>query len=251
MKIKSIATGQQRSRDRTAARMKEAQSSSEARSTIPARFSGWRFATSAVAHSDGDIQIEGQRAMSVAESWSRVMSLLREHAPADHADLPGPATEDLIAAAEERMGIALHRDLRTWLLQNSLDLPEEDVDDDVMCCGFNGFPDEGSFFLGIRAMERLYANRSRPWGFDPPDQPDDPFWRNEWIPFLSDQDGWSGKFIDVRDGRVGSWFVGDPTVTGEYESMAQYFDFVADMLKRIAAGNNPICKVVEGRLVWS
>ena len=50
--------------------------------------------------------------MSVVESWSRVMSLLREHAPADHADLPGPATEQMLAAAEERRGIQLPRGLR-------------------------------------------------------------------------------------------------------------------------------------------
>ncbi|MFJ3906807.1 SMI1/KNR4 family protein [Streptomyces sp. NPDC090025] len=189
--------------------------------------------------------------MSVAESWSRVMGLLREHAPADHADLPGPASERMLAAAEERMGIALHGDLRTWLSQNSLDLPDEDFDDDVMCCGFDGFPDEGSFFLGVRAMERLYANRATSVGFDPPDQPDDPFWRNEWIPFLSDRDGWSGKFVDVRDGRVGSWFVGGPTVTGEYASMAEYFDSVARTLTRIAAGSSPVSTFADGRLVWS
>ncbi|MFJ7627213.1 hypothetical protein ACIQZN_12045 [Streptomyces sp. NPDC097595] len=87
-----------------------------------------------------------------------------------------------------------------WLLQNNMDLPEED---DVACCGFAGFPDEGSFSLGIRAMEGLYANHYMRCGFNPPDQPDNPFWRNKWIPFLSDQDGWTGKFIDVRDGRIG------------------------------------------------
>ncbi|MFE0644282.1 SMI1/KNR4 family protein [Streptomyces sp. NPDC058877] len=159
----------------------------------------------------------GQRTMGVVESWSRVMTLLRQHAPADHADLPGPATEQMLAAAEERRGIPLPGDLRTWLLQNNLDLPEEDFDDTTACCGFDGFPDEGSFFLGIRAMEGPYANRSTPCGFDPPDQPDNPFRRNEWIPFLSDHDGWTGKFVDVRDGRVGSGFVGDITVTGEIE----------------------------------
>ncbi|MEU9058954.1 SMI1/KNR4 family protein [Streptomyces sp. NPDC048430] len=189
--------------------------------------------------------------MSVAESWSRVMNLLRQHAPADHADLPGPATEQMLAGAEERMGISLPQDLRAWLLQNNLDLPEEDVDDEVACCGFAGFPDEGSFFLGIRAMEKLYANRFMSGGFDPPDQPDNPFWRNEWIPFLSDQDGWMGKFIDARDGRIGSWFVGDITTTGEYESLAHYFDSVAEMLTKIADGNYPVCEVAEGRLVWS
>ncbi|MEU6767851.1 SMI1/KNR4 family protein [Streptomyces sp. NPDC046853] len=189
--------------------------------------------------------------MSAVESWSRVMSLLRQHAPADHADLPGPATEQMLADAEERMGIPLPQDLRAWLLQNNLDLPEEDADDEVACCGFAGFPDEGSFFLGIRAMEQLYANRSMPGGFDPPDRPDNPFWRNEWIPFLSDQDGWAGKFIDVRDGRIGRWFVGEITVTGEYASLAHYFDSVAQTLTKIIDGSHPVCEVAEGRLVWS
>lgn len=188
--------------------------------------------------------------MSVAESWSRVMNLLRQHAPADHADLPGPATEQMLAAAEERMGVPLPQDLRAWLLQNNLDLPEEDVDADVACCGFAGFPDEGSFFLGIRAMEKLYANHFMPGGFDPPDQPDNPFWRNEWMPFLSDQDGWTGKFIDARDGRVGRWVVGEPTITGEYGSLADYFDSVAEMLTKIADGRYSVCEVAEGRLVW-
>ncbi|MFB7864773.1 hypothetical protein [Streptomyces sp. NPDC056069] len=99
-------------------------------------------------------------------------------------------------------------------------------------------------------MERLYANRSTSCGFDPPDQPDHPFWLNEWIPFLSDQDG-GRKFIDVRDGRAGSGFVGDPTVTGEYESMAHYFGSVAGTLTRIADGSSPVCRFAEGRLVWS
>jgi hypothetical protein len=70
------------------------------------------------------------------------MTLLQQHAPADHADLPGPATEQMLAAAEERMGTSLPGHLRTWLLQNNLDLPEGDVDDEVACCGFDGFPDE-------------------------------------------------------------------------------------------------------------
>ncbi len=38
-----------------------------------------------------------------------------------------------------------------------------------------------------------------------------------------------GKFIDVRDGRVGRWFVGDITITGEYESISQ--DFSLAMLR--------------------
>ncbi|MFI6124450.1 SMI1/KNR4 family protein [Streptomyces sp. NPDC051064] len=87
------------------------------------------------------------------------MNPLRQHAPADHADLAGPATEQMLAAAEERMGIPLPQDLRAWLLQNNLDLPEEDADDDVACCGFAGFPDEGNFFLGIRAVEKLLPLR--------------------------------------------------------------------------------------------
>ena len=177
--------------------------------------------------------------MRVVESRSRVTGLLREHAPADHADLPGPATERMLAAAEERMGIALPHDLRAWLLRNNLDLPEGDADDDAACSGFAGFPDEGSFFLGIRSIEKLHANRPLPEGVD------------EWIPFLSDQDGWSGRFVDARDGSVGSRFVGEATTTGEYPSLADCFDSVAEMLTSIAGGSRPTGSVAEGRLVWS
>ncbi|MFR9800570.1 SMI1/KNR4 family protein [Streptomyces sp. MS06] len=189
--------------------------------------------------------------MGVVESWTRVMELLRETAPADHAELSGPATEEALQTAEERMGISLPEDLRAWLVRNNLDVPEEDFDDDVACCGFAGFPDEGMFFLGVRSMANLYANHATHGGINPPDQSDNPFWRNDWIPFLSDQDGWTGKFVDARDGRVGRWFVGNPTTAGEYESLAHYFDSVAEMLMRIAAGKHPVCSVVDGRLVWS
>jgi cell wall assembly regulator SMI1 len=189
--------------------------------------------------------------MGAVESWSRVMDLLREHAPADHADLPGPATEQMLVAAEERMDISLPQDLRAWLLQNNLDLPEGGADGAVAWSGFAGFPDETSFFLGIRSMENLYANHFMAGGINPPDQPDNPFWRNEWIPFVSDRDGWTGNFIDARDGRIGSWFVGEITTTGEYESLADYFDSLAETLTRVADGNHPIGSVAEGRLAWS
>ncbi|WP_331727593.1 SMI1/KNR4 family protein (plasmid) [Streptomyces sp. NBC_00161] len=179
--------------------------------------------------------------MSVVESWFRVMNLLRAHAPADHADLPGPVPERVLAAAEERMGVSLPQELRVWLVQNNLDLPEDVVDDDVACCGYAGFPDEASFFLGIRAMEKLYANHPLSGGDE---------WREEWIPFLSDQDAWTGRFIDGTDGRIGRWFVGEPTITGEYPSLAHYFGSVAEMLTRIGAGDYPPCSVVDGRLVW-
>ncbi|MFE3323435.1 hypothetical protein [Streptomyces sp. NPDC059176] len=45
--------------------------------------------------------------------------------------------------------------------------------------------------------------------------------------------------------------MGEITITGEYESLAQYFDSVAETLTRIADGNHPVCEVAEGRLVWS
>ncbi|MFD3742591.1 MULTISPECIES: hypothetical protein [unclassified Streptomyces] len=87
-------------------------------------------------------------------------------------------------------------------------------------------------------MEKLYANRFMPGG-------------SEWIPFLSDRDGWTGKFIDVRDGRIGRWFVGEITITGEYASLGHYLDSVAETLTKIADGNHPVREVAEGRLVWS
>jgi hypothetical protein len=69
--------------------------------------------------------------------------------------------------------------------------------------------------------------------------------------FLSDQDGWTGKFIDVRDGRIGRWVVGEITTTAEYASLAHYLDSVAETLTKIADGSHPTCSVAEGRLVWT
>jgi hypothetical protein len=45
--------------------------------------------------------------------------------------------------------------------------------------------------------------------------------------------------------------VGDITITGEYESLAHYFDSVAEMLTKISDANDPVCEVAEGRLVWT
>ncbi|WP_229916922.1 hypothetical protein [Streptomyces fructofermentans] len=55
----------------------------------------------------------------------------------------------------------------------------------------------------------------------------------------------------MRDGRVGRWVVGEITITGQYESLAHYFDSVADTLTRIADGDHPVREVSEGRLVRS
>ncbi|MEU6673909.1 hypothetical protein [Streptomyces sp. NPDC046925] len=45
--------------------------------------------------------------------------------------------------------------------------------------------------------------------------------------------------------------MGEITVTGEYASLAHYFDSVAQTLTKIIDGSHPVCEVAEGRLVWS
>ncbi|MGW5070464.1 hypothetical protein ACWEQJ_30960 [Streptomyces cyaneofuscatus] len=90
------------------------------------------------------------------------------------------------------------------------------------------FPDEGSFFLGIRALEKLYANRSMPGGFA------------------------RRTSRTTRSGATsGSLPVGPERLAGEYASLAHYFDSVAETLTKIAEGDHPVCEVAEGRLVWS
>ncbi|WPW22202.1 hypothetical protein [Streptomyces sp. HNS054] len=73
----------------------------------------------------------------------------------------------MLTTAEECMGLRLPENLRAWLLRNDLDIPEDEADDEVQRCGFGGFPDKGSFFLGVRAMERLYENRPLARGLRP------------------------------------------------------------------------------------
>ncbi|MFE7379140.1 hypothetical protein ACFU9F_02080 [Streptomyces zhihengii] len=45
--------------------------------------------------------------------------------------------------------------------------------------------------------------------------------------------------------------MGEASVTGEYESLADCFDDLAEKLTRIGGGEYPVCGVSQGRLVWT
>ncbi|MGW3403609.1 hypothetical protein ACWDPI_18810, partial [Streptomyces zhihengii] len=57
--------------------------------------------------------------------------------------------------------------------------------------------------------------------------------------------------LHCSDAEEAAWFVGEASVTGEYESLADCFDDLAEKLTKIGGAEYPVCGVSEGRLVWT
>ncbi|MZD07344.1 hypothetical protein GTW43_19990, partial [Streptomyces sp. SID5785] len=59
---------------------------------------------------------------------------------------------------------------------------------------------------------------------------DAPSWRREWVPFVAERDGFSGRFVNARTGTVGSWCEGRSPADDEYLSLSAFFQEVAERL---------------------
>lgn len=191
------------------------------------------------------------RTDDVRRAWGRVTSWLEQNAPVTYEAISGPASEKGITDAEERIGVSLPQDLREWLLMNSMGQGSPDPVGCLVSWGCGGIVSQDAFLLGIRDIERVYLHQMGTEVMEPSDDPDYPNWRQEWIPFMSEGDGFYGQFVDARDGRVGRWSEGSLPEVGQYPSLAAYFDRVAEGLERIAAEGIAACRIVDGRLVWS
>ncbi|MFJ6462974.1 SMI1/KNR4 family protein [Streptomyces sp. NPDC091387] len=176
---------------------------------------------------------EAQRA------WRRLAGWLEAHAPVTAASVPGPAAAADISATEDRMGVAFPAELRAWLLESGAGEATE------------GVAPGNRDFLGLVAMERTYAFKMEIERDDPSDDPEFPFWHEQWIPVVSDEDSCYGKFLDARSGRIGSFGDGDAPSFEVHASLAGLFDDTVALMEQISAGASPTAGHVEdGRLVW-
>ncbi|MFE9687870.1 histone-like nucleoid-structuring protein Lsr2 [Streptomyces sp. NPDC006285] len=66
---------------------------------------------------------------------------------------------------------------------------------------------------------------------------DYPSWRREWVPIVSERDGFSGKFVNTSTGTVGSWSEGTSPEDSEYASLFAFFQDVADQLAGVSSGD--------------
>lgn len=176
-------------------------------------------------------------------AWQRLVDWLETNAPVTASSVLAPVTPAAITAAEERMGVSFPVELRTWLLTSGADNDAVGVTEGVV----PGNRD----LLGLAAMERTYHFKMEIERDDPSDDPEFPFWHEQWIPIISDDDACYGKFLDVRSGQIGSFGDGDAPSFGVHESLTALFNETVFLMEQISAGSQrAVGRVQDGRLIW-
>lgn len=181
----------------------------------------------------GDVQL----------AWQRLVDWLETNAPTTASSVLAPAAPAAITAAEERMRVVFPAELRTWLQASGADNDSEGVTEGVV----PGNRD----LLGLAAMERTYHFKMEIERDDPSDDPEFPFWHEQWIPIISDDDACYGKFLDVRSGQIGSFGDGDAPSFGVHASLTRLFIETVVLMEQISAGaQGATGRVQGGRLIW-
>ncbi|WP_318218931.1 histone-like nucleoid-structuring protein Lsr2 [Streptomyces sp. SCL15-6] len=162
---------------------------------------------------------------------------LEQNAPDVFADLGGPGSQAAICEAELRMGLRLPQQLRQWLLANDIDAGQQPhTGSTLVARGCPGVLPSGGLLLGLTDIERVYLHKMAMEEMAPSGDPDCPSWRREWVPIVSERDGFYGKFVDTSTGTVGSWSEGMSPEDSEYASLFAFFQDVADQLEGASSG---------------
>ncbi|MFD4657796.1 histone-like nucleoid-structuring protein Lsr2 [Kitasatospora sp. NPDC058444] len=179
-----------------------------------------------------DDQRESHGTGDVRQAWGRVTGWLGRHDPALFAALAGAGSPQAVDRAERRMGLALPRELRQWLLVNGVDagvppdMPSSLVTRDCAV----PLP-VGHILLGLTDIQRVYHSRMGLEEAEPSKDPDCPFWRRTWVPIAAERDGLYGTFLDTATGAVGTWAEASCPEEGVYASLAAFFHAAADGLE--------------------
>ncbi|MFJ9244323.1 SMI1/KNR4 family protein [Streptomyces sp. NPDC101776] len=185
-------------------------------------------------------------AEALRRAWGRVVRWLERNAPKNAATLQTPTTPERIADAEARLKVAFPEEVRTWLLTNG-GVEMEDTGHDWKSPGpDSSFIPNGWHLLSLDDMVRVHERRldlHQSSGI--PDDGEDAVlaWRREWLPFVVERDELYGRFVDTRTGMVGRWSDGDVNRFGMHDSLAEYFQVLADTMETRA-------HLVDGRIEW-
>ncbi|MER6354275.1 SMI1/KNR4 family protein [Streptomyces sp. NPDC001634] len=183
----------------------------------------------------------------VVNSWDRMDSWLREHAPRTFASLGPPATEEEIRAAEEELDVTFHPDLVASLLRHN---------------GAQG--GEAAFrftthdrLLGVREIVGM-SRALRDLSTDLDEEFADYYWHHDYLKFGSYDVTADGLTIDCRPGRdsygaIGRFFDETGTDFGHAESLGACLAALADRLEgprtALSRGASPVA--FNGRLIWA
>jgi len=185
----------------------------------------------------GDVQL----------AWQRLVDWLETNAPTTASSVLAPAPPAAVTAAEERMRVVFPVELRTWLEASGAGSDPEGGTDGVA----EGVVPGNRYLLGLAAMERTYHFKMEIERDDPSDDPEFPFWHEQWIPIVSDDDACYGKFLDVRSGQIGSFGDGDAPSFGVHDSLTSLFSETVVLMEQISAGEQGATgRVQGGGLIW-
>lgn len=180
----------------------------------------------------------------IGESWQRVVAWLREYAPVSHRALADAASEEEIAAVEEKIGVRFPDDLRAYLKVNNGTVTRLDESN-----GLTGSCPEGEFLVGgwallpLSSIERLHHQMM------PGPSEDEGYWRREWIPFAAESYACGemyGFFIDAVTGSVGQWSDGDVETTDLFPDLSEFFVSVLEDLERILGPEETSQRIQDG-----
>ncbi|MFH8223322.1 histone-like nucleoid-structuring protein Lsr2 [Streptomyces sp. NPDC018057] len=168
----------------------------------------------------------------VRQAWGRVTGWLEQHAPVVFAALGGPGSATAVRATGTRMGVVLPAELRQWLLANDIDGGRRPGSGSpLVALGCEGVLPGGGVLLGLTDIERVHLHKMAMAEREPSADPGRPSWRREWVPVSAESDGFYGRFLDTRTGKVGSWTEGAVPREAEHASLAAFFQAVADHLE--------------------
>lgn len=184
------------------------------------------------------LPMDHQRAGDARQAWDRVTAWLEQNAPDVFADLGGPGSQAALCRAERRMGLRLPPQLRQWLLTNDINAGQQPfTGSSLVARGLPGVIPSGGLLLGLADIERVYLHKMGMEEMAPAGDPDCPSWRREWVPIVSERDGFSGKFVNTRTGTVGTWSEGMSPEDSKYASLFAFFQDVADQLSEASSGD--------------
>ncbi|MFF3699465.1 histone-like nucleoid-structuring protein Lsr2 [Streptomyces sp. NPDC002221] len=182
--------------------------------------------------------MDHQRAGDGRQAWDRVTAWLEQNAPDVFADLGGLGSKADVCEAERRMALRLPQQLRWWLLASDINAGQQPLaGSSLVTLGIPGIIPSGGLLLGLADIERVYLHKMGIEQIAPSGDPDCPSWRREWVPIVSDRDGFSGKFVNTRTGTVGAWSEGMSPEDSEYASLFASFQDVADQLWGASSGD--------------
>jgi cell wall assembly regulator SMI1 len=177
---------------------------------------------------------KGELRVRVSEAWQHVERWLAAHAPEVLARFPPGASESALAAAEERLGFPLPRELREslgvhdgnggafWLHEDRLGalMPVSDI------------------IITWQMLVDLFGNGSNDASARPPAPIKRRWWHRKWVPFLHPDLG-DKTCVDLdpaKGGRRGQVFYWSHTGGPEYVIAPSYAELFAGFVRELDEG---------------